>query len=119
MTTIVRAGRFIPALSIFLMSCATMRLGKPEVSILTDLDQARTDRSFIVESIAADKQGRLYLPDRVTGNILRVDPKSPKPVVVGRIDGRELFHTPWRENLDANGKTALDGIGASIAQITP
>jgi sugar lactone lactonase YvrE len=27
--------------------------------------------------------------------------------------------TPRRDNLDANGKTALDGIGASIAQITP
>ena len=27
--------------------------------------------------------------------------------------------TPRRDNMDANGKTALDGIGASIAQITP
>ena len=44
------------------------------------------DRTVIVESITADKQGRLYLPDRVTGNILRVDPKAPKPVVVGRIE---------------------------------
>src|SRR5687768_8444305 len=32
----------------------------------------------------------LYLPDRVTGNILRVDPKSPKPTVVGRIEAREI-----------------------------
>ena len=31
-----------------------------------------------------------YLPDRVTGNILRVDPKSPKAVVVGRIEAREI-----------------------------
>jgi hypothetical protein len=30
------------------------------------------------------------MPDRVTGNILRVDPKSPKPVVVGRIEAREI-----------------------------
>ena len=44
----------------------------------------------IVESITADKDGRLYLPDRVTGNILRVDPKTPKPVVVGRIEAREI-----------------------------
>jgi sugar lactone lactonase YvrE len=29
------------------------------------------------------------------------------------------FDTPRRDNLDANGKTALDGIGASIAQIKP
>ncbi len=45
---------------------------------------------MIVESIAADRNGMLYLPDRVTGNILRVDPKSPKPTVVGRIEAREI-----------------------------
>jgi sugar lactone lactonase YvrE len=29
------------------------------------------------------------------------------------------YDTPRRDNLDANGKSALDGIGASIAQISP
>jgi len=29
------------------------------------------------------------------------------------------YDTPRRDNMDANGKTALDGIGASIVQITP
>ena len=29
------------------------------------------------------------------------------------------YDTPRRDNMDANGKSALDGIGASIAQITP
>ena len=29
------------------------------------------------------------------------------------------YDTPRRDNLDANGKSALDGIGASIAQINP
>ena len=29
------------------------------------------------------------------------------------------YDTPRRDNMDANGKTALDGIGSSIAQITP
>jgi sugar lactone lactonase YvrE len=29
------------------------------------------------------------------------------------------FDTPRRDNMDANGKTALDGVGSSIAQITP
>ena len=29
------------------------------------------------------------------------------------------YDTPWRDNLDAKGTTACDGIGASIAQITP
>jgi hypothetical protein len=60
------------------------------VSILVDLDPASTDRTVIVESITADRSGMLYLPDRVTGNILRVDPKSPKAVVVGRIEAREI-----------------------------
>jgi len=29
------------------------------------------------------------------------------------------FDTPRRDNMDANGVTARDGIGASIAQIAP
>jgi sugar lactone lactonase YvrE len=70
--------------------CATMQVGDPTVSILIDLDPASTDRTVIVESITADRSGMLYLPDRVTGNILRVDPKSPKAVVVGRIEAREI-----------------------------
>ena len=75
---------------IFLGACATMQPRSPAVSILVDLDPASVDRTVIVESITADKEGRLYMPDRVTGNILRVDPKSPKPVVVGRIEAREI-----------------------------
>jgi sugar lactone lactonase YvrE len=77
-------------MAIFLGACATMQSRSPATSILVDLDPASVDRTVIVESIAADKEGRLYLPDRVSGNILRVDPKSPKPVVVGRIEGREI-----------------------------
>jgi sugar lactone lactonase YvrE len=64
--------------------------GSPTVSILVDLDPASADRTLIVESITADKEGRLYLPERVTGNILRVDPKSPQPVVVGKIEARQI-----------------------------
>ena len=89
--------------------CATIQNGGPTVSILVDLDPASTDRTVIVETTTADQQGRLYLADWVSGNILRVD----KAVHVSNID------TPRRDNLDANGKTALDGIGASIARITP
>ena len=73
----------IPLLAILLSACATVQPRSPSVSILVDLDPASVDRTVIVESITADKEGRLYLPDRVSGNILRVDPKSPKPVVVG------------------------------------
>jgi len=67
-----------------------MHASTPTVSILVDLDPASTDRTVIVESITADAKGVLYLPDRVTGNILRVDPRAPKPVVVGRIAIREV-----------------------------
>jgi sugar lactone lactonase YvrE len=75
---------------LFLGGCAVMQSRSPEVSILVDLDPASVDRTVIVESITSDKNGRLYLADRVTGNILRVDPKSPTAVVVGRIEAREI-----------------------------
>jgi len=77
-------------LAFALTGCATTQGGDPTVSILVDLDPASADRTVIVESITADGTGLLYLPDRVTGNILRVDPKSPKAVIVGRIDAREI-----------------------------
>ena len=80
----------IALLALFLGACATMQSRSPAVSILLDLDPASADRTVTVESITADKEGRLYLPDRVTGNILRVDPKAPKSVVVGRIEAREI-----------------------------
>jgi sugar lactone lactonase YvrE len=80
----------VPVVGFFLTGCATMQGGSPTVSTLVDLDPASAERTVIVESITADKEGRLYLPDRVTGNILRVDPKSPKPIVVGKIDARQI-----------------------------
>lgn len=77
-------------LAFVLSGCVGMQASNPVVSILVDLDPASVDRTFIVESITADRDGVLYLPDRVTGNILRVDPKSPKPVVVGKVDSRTV-----------------------------
>ena len=91
----------IAGLAFFLGACATIWVGTPVASILVDLDPASVDRTVIVESITADKDGRLYLPDRVSGNILRVDPKSPKPVVVGQIDAREIKGK--KINADASG----------------
>ena len=81
---------FVGLLAFALSSCATTQMSGPTASILIDLDPASTDRTVIVESITADRSGMLYLPDRVTGNILRVDPKAPRPVVVGRIEAREI-----------------------------
>ncbi len=91
----------LAVLAFALSGCATMQAGGPTVSILVDLDPASTDRTVIVESITADRNGMLYLPDRVTGNILRVDPKSPKAVVVGKIEAREIDGK--RVNADASG----------------
>jgi sugar lactone lactonase YvrE len=79
----------VPLMAFFLGACATTQARSPAVSILVDLDPASDDRTVIVESITAHKEGWLYLPDRVTGNILRVNPKSPKPVVVGKIPPRQ------------------------------
>ena len=81
----------ISFLALFFGACSTVQERRPVASILVDLDPASTDRTVIVESITADKQGRLYLPDRVTGNILRLFPPAPNPVVaVGRIESREI-----------------------------
>lgn len=83
--------RFLPlCLVVFLGGCAAMRMGNASVSILVDLDPTSVDRTVIVENLTADTEGRLYLPERVSGNILRVDPKAPKPVVVARLDAREI-----------------------------
>lgn len=80
------------ALSVTFAGCAALGPApiSPTPSILVDLDPATVDRTVIVESITADRNGLLYLPDRVSGNILRIDPKSPKPVVVARIEPRQV-----------------------------
>ena len=88
--------------------CAGVQMASPTVSILVDLDPASTERTVIVESITADRGGVLFTGDRVTGNILRVDPKSPKPVVVGKmesrtIDGKKVDASPGGISFDANG----------------
>src|SRR5262245_65592223 len=106
----------IPLMAILLGACATMQPRSPAVSILVDLDPASVDRTVIVESITADKEGRLYLPDRVTGNILRVDPKAPKPSVVGRIDAREIKGK--KINADASG-LAFNAQGDLFIAVAP
>ena len=85
-----------------------MQAGTPAASILVDLDPASVDRTVIVESITADRQGVLYVPDRVSNNILRVDPQSPRPVVVGKIaprtvDGKTVQPMPAGIAFDAKG----------------
>ena len=95
-------------LAIILSGCASMQASHPVTSILVDLDPASTERTIIVESFTADRDGVLYLPDRVNGTILRVDPKSPKPAVVGKveartIDGKKVDALPGGILFDAKG----------------
>ena len=95
-------------LAFVLAGCAGMQASAPVASVLVDLDPASTERTMIVESITADRAGVLYLPDRVTGNILRVDPKSPKPVVVAKlearmVDGKKVDALPGGIVFDAQG----------------
>jgi sugar lactone lactonase YvrE len=73
-----------------LAGCASLPSAAPTPSILVDLDPASTDRTVIVESITADRNGLLYVADRVTGNVMRIDPKNPQPAVVGRIASRQV-----------------------------
>lgn len=96
------------ALALFLAGCASVKPNGPTAQVLVDLDPASVDRTVIVESITADRNGMLYLADRVSGNILRVDPKAPAPVVVARIDAREVQGR--RVNADPSG-LAFDGQG--------
>lgn len=96
------------ATTLTLGGCASMQAGHPTVSILIDLDPASADRTVIIENITADRGGVLYTSDRVTGNVLRVDPKAPKAVVVGKVesrtaDGKKVDPSPGGIALDTNG----------------
>jgi sugar lactone lactonase YvrE len=66
------------------------RAQSPKAAVLVDLDPNSSDQTVIVESIASDPQGLLYVCDRVTGNVLRIDPKNPKPLIVGRVETRQV-----------------------------
>jgi sugar lactone lactonase YvrE len=61
-----------------------------KVSVLIDLDPNSATQTVIVESLAADPRGNLYVCDRVSGNVWRIDPKNPKLVVVGRVQERDI-----------------------------
>lgn len=71
-----------------LLAVSSARAAK--VSVLIDLDPNSAAQTVIVESIAADPRGNLYVCDRVSGNVWRIDPKNPKLVVVGRVQERDI-----------------------------
>jgi sugar lactone lactonase YvrE len=78
-----------PLVALLVLTVA-VAAGAAKVSILVDLDPNSADQTVIVETVTADAAGLLYVCDRVTGNVIRIDPKDPKLVVVGRIDAREI-----------------------------
>ncbi len=86
-------------LALSLTGCAMLPSAPPKVSVLVDLDPASTDRTVIVENLTADRTGVLFMPDRVSGNLLRIDPRDPRPVVVGRLEPRVVNG----QNTPANG----------------
>lgn len=80
----------IAVFALALAGCALPVAQTPTLSILVDLDPASTERTVIIESITADRNGLLYVADRVSGNVMRIDPKAPRPVIVGRMAARQV-----------------------------
>jgi sugar lactone lactonase YvrE len=70
-----------------------------KASVLIDFDPNSAEQTVIVESVAADHRDRLYVCDRVSGNVLRIDPKNPKLVVVGKVQEREINGKKVRANV--------------------
>lgn len=98
--------------AVALGGCAATQMSNPVVSILVDLDPASVERTLIVENLTANREGVLFTSDRVTGNILRIDPKSPKAVIVAKIesrtvDGKKVDPSPGGISFDANGDLYL------------
>ena len=71
-------------------------------TILIDLDPNSTGLTCTVENLTASPQGLLFTSDRETGDILRIDPKSPSKVVVGSYVSRPDPMNPAMA-LKANG----------------
>ena len=88
------------------------------------------------DGLAFDRNGNLWVTANERNALITVTPDGtvrevakngsqgplefPSAIVfVGDTAYIANFDTPRRDNMDANGKTALDGTGASIARITP
>jgi sugar lactone lactonase YvrE len=70
-----------------------------KATVLIDFDPNSAEQTVIVESVAADHRDRLYVCDRVSGNVWRIDPKNPKLVVVGKVQEREIGGKKVRANV--------------------
>ena len=70
-----------------------------KATVLIDFDPNSAEQTVVVESVAADHRDRLYVCDRVSGNVWRIDPKNPKLVVVGKVQEREISGKKVRANV--------------------
>ncbi|MBI2127410.1 MAG: SMP-30/gluconolactonase/LRE family protein [Thaumarchaeota archaeon] len=65
-----------------------------------DINLTAASKALSSEGIAADKQGRLYLADRITaGEVYMVDPKDPKLVTVAKIPRMEAISRDGRKSM--------------------
>src|SRR5690349_7350531 len=83
-------SKLIAAAFLFFSFSTVSAARAAKVSVLIDLDPSSAAQTVIVESIAADPRGNLYVCDRVSGNVWRIDPKNSRLVVVGRVQEREI-----------------------------
>jgi sugar lactone lactonase YvrE len=81
-----------------------------KMSVLIDLDPASAAQTVVVESVAADSKGVLYTCDRISGNVLRIDPKAPKAVVVGKVEEREIGGKKLRANVSGIAFSKTDDL---------
>ena len=78
------------AVTLLLAGCASVAPKNPTISILVDLDPASVDRTTIVESITADRNGMLYVADQmcIRDSFRRVPAPQPSEVDLALTDGR-------------------------------
>ena len=92
----------------------------PHVSIDSMMVLARAQTTPYEIVVHAIQPGFKAYQQQVAKNGSQGPLEFPSAIVfIGNTGYISNYDTPRRDNLDANGKTALDGIGASIAQITP
>ena len=103
--------------------------GKPSLSAQSPLLEG-------ADGLAFDNSGKLWVAANERNALVTVTPDGnvqqvakngsagplefPSAIVfVGNTGYISNYDVPRRDNMDANGQPARDGIGASIAQITP
>jgi len=115
--------------AIWKINIADGKAGKPalfaESPLLEGADGLAFDRSGKLWVVANERNAIVTVtPDGKVQEVAKNDSKGPLEfptaiVFVGNTAYISNNDTPRRDNMAADGKTSLDGIGTSIAQITP